>query len=89
MRCQVIYDWKDWYFFGVHKFQDRLIVRKTKIAKRFLKPVLSQNFNFLFKNVSVVEIEQFFIGKIDTYLFKAVFLKVLKPKNIQNVDCFR
>jgi hypothetical protein len=54
-----------------------------------LKPILPQNFDFLLEDVPVVKIEQFFIGKVDTNLFKAVLLKVFKPKNIQNVNGLR
>ncbi len=70
----------------MHKLQNGLIVWKAQITEWFLKPILPQNFDFLLENVPVVKIEQFFIGKVYTNLFKAVLLKVFKPKNIQNVN---
>jgi len=38
------------------------------------------------KNIAIVQLQQPLIGKIDTKLFKTILNKILKPKNIQNIN---
>lgn len=62
------------------------IGRWNDIFNIVTKSIILKDLNFLFKDILIVQPQQLFISKIDTQLLQTVAPKILKPKNIKDID---
>ena len=59
-----------------------LVICELNAFDIFQQPFILEDLGFSFKDISNINLLQFFIGKVNTELFKSVDIKVLKAKDI-------
>jgi hypothetical protein len=81
----VVYDGKQRQF--SRKQSNDVVVCRWVYARNFpLEAVLAKNHHLVLENVTIVLLQQFFIGKIDAKLLEGILSKVLETEDVEQVD---